>query len=192
MPDVKRSRIANKECSIARAMDAVGDRWTLLLLREAYYGVRRFDEFQYYVGLAPNILSSRLKKLVDAGIMKRVPLPEHAGRYEYVLTEKGRDFFPAYLAMKKWGDTWLAEPAGPQVVFNERINGQEIKYPELLNASGKPLSLEDIEVVAGSGAIAFNRKRFGAGVAGKVKSESAGSPVRAATKTRRSSARKVT
>ncbi|MDH8137267.1 helix-turn-helix domain-containing protein, partial [Klebsiella pneumoniae] len=75
-----RSRNANKECSVARAMEAVGDRWSILLLREAYYGVKRFDEFQYYIGIAPNILSTRLKKLVDAGIMTRVPLPEHAGR----------------------------------------------------------------------------------------------------------------
>ena len=68
MADVKRSRIANRECSVARAMEAIGDRWSILLLREAYYGVKRFDEFQYYVGIAPNILSTRLKKLVDAGV----------------------------------------------------------------------------------------------------------------------------
>ena len=163
MAKQRRSRIANKECSVARAMDALGDRWSILLLREAYYGTKRFDEFQYYVGLASNILSARLKKLVDAGIMTRVPLPEHAGRCEYVLTEKGRDFFPTYLALKKWGDDWLAEPAGPQVVFNDRSSGRQIRYPELQTAEGKPLSLEDIEVVAGSGAVPFNRKRFGLG-----------------------------
>lgn len=162
MPDVKRSRIANKECSVARAMEVVGDRWSILLLREAYYGVKRFDEFEYYVGIAPNILSSRLKKLVDADILARIPLAEHAGRYEYVLTEKGRDFFPTYLALKKWGDDWLAEPAGPQVVFNDRSSGEEINYPKLLTARGKPLRLEDVEIVPGAGAVPFNRKRFGA------------------------------
>ena len=161
MADVKRSRIANKECSVARAMEAIGDRWSILLLREAYYGVKRFDEFQYYIGIAPNILSTRLRKLVDAGVMAKIPLPEHAGRFEYVLTEKGRDFFPTYLALKKWGDDWLAEPAGPQVVFNDRYSGQEIKYPEVLNARGAPLRLEDIEIIPGSGAVSFNRKRFG-------------------------------
>ena len=145
---------------MARAMDVVGDRWTILILREAYYGVTRFDEFEYYVGVAPNILSSRLKKLVDAGMMTRVPLPEHSGRFEYVLTEKGRDFFPAYLALKKWGDDWLAEPEGPQVVFRERKAGRAIIYPKLLNANGKPLRLEDVEVIPGAGAVPFNRKRF--------------------------------
>jgi DNA-binding HxlR family transcriptional regulator len=158
---VKRSRSTNKECSIARAMEVVGDRWSILLLREAYYGTRRFDEFQYYLGVAPNILSARLKKFVDLGMMTRVPLPEHGGRYEYVLTKKGRDFFPTYLALKKWGDDWLAEPAGPQVVFRDRASGRQIEYPTLLSARGKPLQLEDVEIVAGSGAVPFNRKRFG-------------------------------
>jgi len=167
MPDPRRGRLANKQCSMARAMAVVGDRWSILILREAFYGVKRFDEFEYYVGIAPNILSNRLKKLVDAGVMTRVALPEHAGRYEYVLTEKGRDFFPAYLALKKWGDDWLAEPAGPQVVFREREAGRAVQYPQLRAASGKPLHLEDVEVIAGSGAVPFNRRRFGAGTIGE-------------------------
>lgn len=153
---------------MARAMEVVGDRWSILILREAYYGVKRFDEFEYYVGVASNILSSRLKKFVDAGIMKRVQLPEHAGRYEYVLTDKGRDFFPAYLALKKWGDDWLAEPGGPQVVFRDRADGRPIRYPELRTRDGKPLQLEDVEVVPGAGAVAFNRKRFGGDAADRV------------------------
>lgn len=161
MPKSKRDRLANSECSMARAMEVVGDRWSILILREAYYGVTRFDGFEYYIGIAPNILSARLKKFVEAGMMTRVPLSGHAGRYEYVLTGKGRDFFPAYLALKRWGDDWLAEPEGPQVVFRDRAGGREIEYPELKNASGKPLRLEDVEVVPGSGAVPFNRKRFG-------------------------------
>lgn len=168
MSTVKQSRLANKECSMARAMEVVGDRWSILILREAYYGVKRFDEFEYYVGVAPNILSARLKKFVDAGIMTRVPLPEHAGRYEYILTEKGRDFFPAYLALKKWGDDWLAEPAGPQVVFREHLTGRPIEYPELRASGGKPLRLEDVEIVAGPGAVPFNRKRFGGDAADRA------------------------
>jgi DNA-binding HxlR family transcriptional regulator len=174
MPDRKENRSsrkgqANKECSMARAMEVVGDRWSILILREAFYGVKRFDEFEHYVGVAPNILSSRLKKFVDAGVMRRVKLPEHSRRYEYLLTEKGRDFFPAYLALKKWGDDWLAEPGGPQVIFRDRAAGREIDYPRPLAASGRPLRLEDVEVVAGSGAVAFNRKRFGMPVQDRAK-----------------------
>jgi DNA-binding HxlR family transcriptional regulator len=147
---------------MARAMSVVGDRWLILILREAYYGTTRFDQFEYFIGVAPNILSSRLKRFIDTGIMKRVPLPDHSMRYEYMLTEKGRAFFPAYLALKKWGDDWLAEPDGPQVVFRDRLARREIEYPTLRTAGGKPLRLEDVEVVAGSGAVAFNRQRFGA------------------------------
>ena len=158
---MKRSRLTNKECSIVRAMEVVGDRWSILLLREAYYGTKRFDEFQYYLGVAPNILSARLKKFIDLGMMTRVPLPEHSGRHEYVLTKKGHDFFPTYLALKKWGDDWLAESEGPQVVFKDRTTGRQIEYPTLLSARGKPLQFEDVEIVAGSGAVPFNRKRFG-------------------------------
>jgi DNA-binding HxlR family transcriptional regulator len=165
MANARRGRLANKQCSMARAMAVVGDRWSILILREAFYGVKRFDEFEYYVGIAPNILSNRLKRLVDAGVLTRSPLPEHAGRYDYVLTEKGRDFFPAYLALKKWGDDWLAEAEGPQVVFRERGAGRAVEYPELRTASGRRLRLEDVEVVAGSGAVPFNRKRFGEPVA---------------------------
>jgi DNA-binding HxlR family transcriptional regulator len=158
---VKRSRSFNKECSVARAMDVVGDRWSILLLREAYYGTRRFDEFQYYLGVAPNILSARLRKFVDLGMMTRTPLPEHNGRHEYVLTRKGLNFFPTYLALKKWGDNWLAEPAGPQVVFRDRSSGRQIEIPPPLSARGKPLQLEDIEIVPGTGAVPLNRERFG-------------------------------
>jgi DNA-binding HxlR family transcriptional regulator len=161
MPGAKLSRLANKVCSMARAMDVIGDRWMILILREAYYGVTRFDEFEHFVGAAPNILSTRLKKLVEAGVMARIPLPEHAGRFEYVLTKKGREFFPAYLALKKWSDDWLAEPNGPQVVFVDRYAGQPVELPPLQTAHGKPLRLEDIEVIPGSGAVPFNRKRFG-------------------------------
>jgi DNA-binding HxlR family transcriptional regulator len=182
MREAKRGRLANKECSMARAMEVVGDRWSILILREAYYGVKRFDEFEYYVGIAPNILSSRLKKFVDVGMMKRVPLAEHAGRYEYVLTEKGRDFFPAYLALKKWGDDWLAEPAGPQVVFRDRAAGRAIEYPGLKDAKGRPLRLEDVEVVAGSGAVPFNRRRFGGGAVDAAK---AGEPARTSRRKRK-------
>jgi DNA-binding HxlR family transcriptional regulator len=161
---MERNHKANKLCSVARAMEVVGDRWSILVLREAYYGVTRFDDFQFYIGVATNILSTRLKKFVDLGVMKRLPLPEHSRRYEYVLTDMGRDFFRTYVALKKWGDDWLAEGSGPQVVFQDRESGKEISSPGILSAHGKPLRLEDIEVVAGPDAVAFNRKRFGKGV----------------------------
>jgi DNA-binding HxlR family transcriptional regulator len=167
-------------------MDVVGDRWSILLLREAYYGTGRFDEFQYYLGVAPNILSARLKKFVDLGIMTRLALPEHGGRHQYVLTDKGRDFFPTYLALKQWGDAWLAEPEGPQVVFRDRFSGRQIVYPALLSSRGKPLQLEDVEIVPGAGAVPFNRKRFG----GKATSDAPEKPKPASAGLRKSANRK--
>ena len=159
--------IANRECSIARAMDVIGDRWTLLVMREAYYGTTRFDDFEYFVGAASNILSSRLKKLVEAGMMKKLPVPGHGARHEYVLTDLGRAFFPAYLALKKWGDDWLAEPEGPQVVFVERSTGRPVKYPALRASNGRPLGVDDVHVMPGSGAVPFNRKRFSSTSSGR-------------------------
>ncbi|WP_338691655.1 helix-turn-helix domain-containing protein [Bradyrhizobium sp. 26S5] len=156
----KNNRVANAECSVARAMAIVGDRWSILILREAFYGIKRFDQFEYYVGVASNIQSNRLKRFVDAGIMRRVPLAGHSTRWEYLLTDKGRDFFPAYLALKRWGDDWLAGSDGPQVVFRDRETGKDDKSPKLLKPGGRTLRLEDIEVVAGAGAVPFNRKRF--------------------------------
>jgi DNA-binding HxlR family transcriptional regulator len=157
---MKPAGASNAHCSIARTMDAVGDRWSLLILREAFYGTQRFDDFEHFLGIAPNILSARLKKLVQAGVLKRVKQKQHRGRFDYVLTEKGRDFFPAYLALKKWGDAWLAEPQGPQVVFTDRVTGAPIEVPVPKSSRGTPLSFEDTEVVAGSGAVPFNRARF--------------------------------
>jgi DNA-binding HxlR family transcriptional regulator len=139
----------------------IGDRWTLLIMREAYYGTTRFDDFEYFVGAAPNILSSRLKKLVDSSMMRKVPLPDNRRLHQYVLTDQGRAFFPAYLALKKWGDDWLAEPEVPQVVFIERGTGRPVQFPALRAWNGKPLRLDDVVVVPGSGAVPFNRKRFG-------------------------------
>lgn len=146
-------------------------RWLCLLVMtwETFYAVTRFDEFQYYVGIAPNILSNRLKKLTDAEIMKRGRSAEYSGRYDYLLTDKGRASFPTYLGLKKWGDDWWAEPEGPQVLFKDRASDRIIEYPEIRTPAGKPLRLEDVQVVAGSEAVPFNRRRFSAGPKGERK-----------------------
>src|ERR671922_450837 len=103
-------------CSIARAMEILGERWTFLVLREAFYGVRRFSEMQRNLGIARNILSTRLQTLVAAGILERRLYREEPERYEYRLTEAGRDLYPAVIAIMRWGDTYLSE-SGPPVVL---------------------------------------------------------------------------
>ena len=110
---MKRTTFADWPCSVARTVDLIGDWWTPLVLREAFWGVRRFDDFQRSLGIGRNILTQRLGRLVDEGMLERRPYQEHPPRHEYVLTEKGRDFFPVIAALMRWGDRWLAGDDGP-------------------------------------------------------------------------------
>jgi DNA-binding HxlR family transcriptional regulator len=113
---VYRKSLADQECSIARALDVVGEWWTLLILRDAFRGVHRFDDFLSSLGIARNVLAVRLAKLVEHDILERRPVAGHAGRHEYRLTEKGRDLQPVLLALLRWGDRWTAEDEPPVVL----------------------------------------------------------------------------
>ena len=103
----------NLDCSVARTLEHIGERWTFMVLRDAFYGVRRFDDFQASLGVARNILTKRLTKLVDAGIMRMERYQEHPSRYEYRLTEKGRDLVPVLTSLLAWGDKWETENEPP-------------------------------------------------------------------------------
>ena len=100
-------------CSIARSLEVVGERWTLLILRDAILGLTRFEEFQESLGIASNILTNRLKRLCDEGVLERVPDPERPGRPKYALTEKGSELGPALIVLMKWGDRHYPAPGGP-------------------------------------------------------------------------------
>jgi DNA-binding HxlR family transcriptional regulator len=141
-----------------------GEWWWLATAGQSCCSVRHFTEYggltiPTVYGVATNILSSRLKRLVQLGIMAKVP-GERARRYEYVLTEKGRDFLPAYLALKGWCDKWFSHVKGPQVRFEERRSGNEIQPSTLRKSRGRPLRLEDLAIVPASGATPFNLRRF--------------------------------
>lgn len=103
-----------QNCSIARALEVVGERWSLLILRDAFLGVTRFDRFARKLGIAPNILTRRLRTLCDAGVMQRVPSAERADRFEYHLTDRGRELFPVIMGLMRWGDEM--SPGGAPVV----------------------------------------------------------------------------
>ncbi len=103
----------NLDCSVARTLEHIGERWTFMVLRDAFYGVRRFDDFQASLGVARNILTKRLTKLVDAGIMRKERYQEHPPRYEYRLTEKGRELVPVLTSLLAWGDKWETESEPP-------------------------------------------------------------------------------
>ena len=100
-------------CSVARTLEAVGDRWSLLIMRDAFFGVKRFDDFQRDLEIARNILSRRLSRLVEQGLMERQQYSERPARFEYRLTAMGRDLFGALVLLQHWGDTWVAGAEGP-------------------------------------------------------------------------------
>ncbi|MBL6457615.1 helix-turn-helix transcriptional regulator [Belnapia sp. T6] len=145
-------------CPIARAMAVLGERWAMLVLRECFYGTTRFDEFERNLGIAPNILSARLRDLTEHGLLERVPAG--GARHEYRLTEKGRDVFPIFLTLKAWADRWVVGPEGSPVALEERATGLPVRSPPLLASSGAPLTLEDIRVLPGPGASRAIRARF--------------------------------
>lgn len=107
-------------CSIAATLAIIGDRWSLLILRDAFRGVRRFGEFEDDLGIAKNLLADRLRKLVDHGVLEKVPYQERPVRCEYVLTEKGQSLSPTLIAFMKWGDEWYANGSPPTVLVHDR------------------------------------------------------------------------
>ena len=111
------------ECSIARTLEVIGERWSLLIVRDAFYGARRFDDFREDLGIARNVLTDRLTTLVGHGILERQLYEERPPRYEYRLTDKGRDLLPVLLAMVRWGDRWAAGDH-PPVTLTHRTCGK--------------------------------------------------------------------
>jgi DNA-binding HxlR family transcriptional regulator len=138
-------------CSVARAMDILGERWTMLIMREAFYGVRRFSDMQRNLGIARNILSTRLQTLVRAGILERRRYQEEPERFEYRLTQAGRDLYPAVIAIMKWGDEYLAEEAGPPVVLRHSC-GELIDPVLVCDHCGGALHPHDVTPEPGPGA----------------------------------------
>ncbi|MGH3860789.1 winged helix-turn-helix transcriptional regulator [Actinokineospora sp.] len=121
---MRRTSFARWHCSVARTMDLLGDQWTLLVLREAFLGTRRFDRFQAELGIARNTLTERLDRLTGAGVLDRVRYQDRPVRYEYVLTEMGHDFFPVLASIIGWGDRWLNEQGEPPLVVRHRDCGR--------------------------------------------------------------------
>ena len=139
-------------CSIARALEVVGERWTLLIIRDAFLGLRRFDQFQESLGIARNILTDRLNRLVQEGILDRVPYNDRPERYEYVLTERGRELRVALAALRQWGDRHLA-PAGPPRLVEHTGCGGEAVATLVCNKCGSTLGPDDVSSRPGPGAM---------------------------------------
>jgi DNA-binding HxlR family transcriptional regulator len=142
-------RTYDQNCSIARTLQVVGERWTLLVLREVFTGQRRFEEIQRNLGVATNILADRLETLVDAGILERRALADRSDRSEYRLTEKGLDLWPVIVSLLQYGDRYYA-PAGPPVILRHRDCGGEIDSHRICSACGQRLSARDSMASAGA------------------------------------------
>ncbi len=115
------------DCSIAATVQIIGDRWSLLILRDAFRGIRRFDEFHRDLGIARNLLTDRLNKLVEHGIFDKVAYQDRPLRFEYRLTRKGIELSPSLVALMKWGDVWMAGAAGPPVVLVHETCGTPVE-----------------------------------------------------------------
>jgi DNA-binding HxlR family transcriptional regulator len=142
----------SQNCSIARALEVLGDRWTLLVIRDAFMRVRRFEDFQRDLGVARNVLADRLARLVDEGILKRVRYQERPDRYEYRLTEKGIDLWPVTMALLQWGDAYYAPEVGPPQVVRHRDCGGEITRHLTCAKCGAELGPRDVAAEPGPGA----------------------------------------
>ncbi len=143
--------VGETPCSVARTLAVLGDRWTLLILRNAFLGVRRFDAFQAQLGVTRHVLAERLARLVDEGVFEKRPYQDKPPRHEYRLTEKGRDLHSILLALTAWGDRWKDEGAGPPVLLRHRRCGKLIRPVMVCSECGEPLDPREIDALPGPG-----------------------------------------
>ena len=134
----------NRICSVARSLEILGDRWIFLILREAFFGVRNYDQFQSNLKIATNILSDRLRTLVENGIMEKQRDSGDRRRSKYGLTEKGLDLFPITLAFMNWGDSWLAGEKGPPLLLYHKTCGHRLDPAMCCAHCGKPIHARDV------------------------------------------------
>jgi DNA-binding HxlR family transcriptional regulator len=141
----------NQVCSLAAALEVIGERWTLLIVRDVFLGMRRFDEIQGDLGIARNVLHARLTRLVDQGVLEKRLYQERPPRYEYRLTDKGLDLWPTIVSLMQWGNRYAA-PDGPPVLLEHRGCGGMVDEHRICDACGARLSVRDARALPGPGA----------------------------------------
>jgi DNA-binding HxlR family transcriptional regulator len=141
-------------CSLTQALAILGDKWTIPLMREAFFGLRRFSQFEAALGCARNLLSARLLALIQAGLLDHVDYqePGQRRRREYRLTEKGRALLPLLISLVQWGDRWAVDPKGPPIMLSHKGCGGQIRVDVVCDRGHGDLSSSDITVSAGPGA----------------------------------------
>lgn len=151
---MQRKSFTGMNCSIARSLEEVGEWWSLLIVREMTQGMNRFDQFQKELGIARNILTARLERLTELGIVERYALPDRANTDGYRLTEKGEDLYPVIVALWQWGDRWLCSKGKPPTALVEHRTGRPVEPLTVRAKGGKPLSFRDVRFAPGPGATA--------------------------------------
>jgi len=148
---VRRTSFAEMDCSIAQALEVVGEWWSLLIVRDAFKGVRRFEDFQRGLGIARNVLAERLHGLVAEGVFERRRYQEQPDRYEYRLTEKGLDLYPIIVGLMRWGDKWAPSPDGPPVILTHKACGHDGLPVLTCAACGEQVGPRDMRFRPGGG-----------------------------------------
>ena len=163
---MQRKSFGNMQCPIARSLERVGEWWSILILRDAFHGLTRFEQFQKSLDIAPNMLTRRLNALVESGLLERRRYSERPPRDEYVLTERGRDFRPVLWALLAWGNKHFA-PEGKSVVLIDAATGAEADPVVVDRNTGRPLAAPAFRTASGPAADERTRRRHG-GAAGAV------------------------
>lgn len=145
---MKRKSFREAECPVARSLDAIGDWWSLLIVRDAFDGIKRFGEFQQNLGIARGMLSTRLRDLVEAGVLDLAPASDGSAYREYVLTEKGQRLFIIIVALRQWGEDHLYNTDEPRSVLVDATAGDPVSRLELLASNGRKLEWTDTRVIA--------------------------------------------
>lgn len=148
MPKLKK---IDQVCSVALSLDLIGDRWTMLIIRDAFYGLSRFQDFQQSIGLAKNVLATRLTKLVEGGVLATEPISD-GGWLAYKLTPKGHALLPTLMALLQWGDEWVNQADHIPIKILERTTAKPIEPIVIRGASGAALGMADLALQAGPGA----------------------------------------
>lgn len=148
---MKRTDTSDWPCTIARSAAVLGDHWNLLIIRQACLGTRRFDDFQQALGIGRNILTRRLGTLVDEGVLRRVEYQPSPQRFEYRLTDKGRDAFPILAVMAAWGDRWLTGPEGTPLVLRHTTCDHDMHAIVVCSECTQPVEVGDVRATAGPG-----------------------------------------
>ncbi len=169
---MQRKSFDSMPCPIARSLERVGEWWSILILRDALHGFTRFDQFQKSLGIAPNMLTRRLKALVESGLLDRRRYSERPPRNEYVLTARGRDFRPVIVALLAWGNRHFA-PEGASVLLVDAQTGLAADPVMVDRASGQPLEAPDYVYAAGPAAGERTRRKFAAAAAQRTKRDAA-------------------